>query len=379
MKSGMRKIKRLAAALLAIAVIFTAVTVAAQTGTITRDDIAATLSAVVDEYFDVSCQDFEDALADEGITIEEVIDLVYALNEALVAFNALHSGEGYVDAAATLWNAAFLVVAFAMTDQIDIANGYLLQLRSTVAWIESLDESLGFETVAQFLMLPIFSYVDDLLPLHLSYEWIIYNNPYSADVFAFYGAEILDILDFDIFEAHEYYLATGEMPHGLAVLNSLMGMDISAKLLANGGIDDENAETDLLLGQIYRIFDGFVWDDLLDEVLVDIRLGMGNLEQRLAFATDYVLGFDILLDFNVFARLNLFFRNNSDEYAFFYILAFGVQRQPFVFLVPPGGERTIQLMPMDIIAVIVEVTVMSMQGEPVDGEFALRLTELPLP
>jgi len=135
----------------------------------------------------------------------------------------------------------------------------------------------------------------------------------------------------------------------------------------------------LLLTQMYQIFYDFAWDDLPPEALVDIRLGMDDLEQRMAFETNYALGFDILLDPNVFSRLNLFFRNYSDEYAFFHILAFGVEAQPFVFLVPPGGEHTIQLMPMDIIAVIVEVTIVSIDGEPVDGEFALRLTDYPLP
>jgi len=367
----MRRIKKLAAVLLAIAVMLPAVVAAALPAAVTRDDVAEAYRAAVEwaaaHVDDEIRYEFIDSVSLADDEIADIVELIYRF------YNLLLELEGSHDLG--LEELALLVLALSLNDELDVLEFWLLELEIIAAFAVYLDA----EIAAQILDLPVFEQLDAfIMPRGVFSVLIVYANEHFADIFAHYGAEIVDILNFDLFEAHERYLATGEMPHGLAVLNGLMGIDISAQLLAINETDEENTEADLLLEQIYQIFDGFVWGDLPAETFVDIRLGMGNLEQRLAFETNYAMFFDIMLDFNVFARLNLFFRNNSDEYAFFYILAFGIQAQPFVFVVPPGGERAIQLMPMDIIAVIVEVTIMSMQGEAVDGEFAIRLTEYPL-
>jgi len=81
------------------------------------------------------------------------------------------------------------------------------------------------------------------------------------------------------------------------------------------------------------------------------------------------------------AKLNLFFENAGDSYAIFFVYFFH-DVQGFVDhsrLVAPGSSATLQLELEHLVPRPVQAGMIALDGNDLAGEFALRMTHLPLP
>jgi len=374
----MRKIKKLkmvTAAVLAIVMMLPVAIAAQPDPAVTRESVAEALTAAIEHYYEEYNLDFAEILASINVDTQRFADLLY------IQFGAYAVLEGAWDSEALREHADAIVRVFLIQYEVGALEAMMQNLVISTTAIELLGHSAG----TAFFALPIFHALDALFGFDRLVE-VFYRSPAFAEVLSEYGAGLLQALDFDLFAAIDTYLTQVLTTDGLQLLNRMMDMNVVTYILEASGLDIEML---LFLEEIDVLFSTLTWDDV-----IEIVLGGDNLEERMAFETAAVLGIDIylnhyeLMDYYVEGygyglrpvRLNLFFRNQSDDYAIFHVAAHGAWGDAeYAFLVPPNGERTVQLPAEVIFGGIVELTAVSREGEHIAGELALRLTEHPLP
>ena len=364
--------------MLAIAVMLPAVAVAADLQgefVVTREGVAEALTAAIEYHNEEYGLNLAEMLADINADTERLADLLY------VQFGAYAALDGAWDDAALQEHAHAIVRVLLIQYEVGEMEAMMQNLVVSTTAIEILGHQAGMA----FFTLPVFPDLDALLGFGELVS-VFYHSPNFAAALHEHGTGILQVLNFGLFAAIDTYLTHGLTTEGLQILNHMMDMNVVAHILAVGGLDIEML---LLMEEINRLFDIMVWDDI-DEIF----LGASHLEERMTFETAAIQGVDIMLnhyelmDYYVEGygyglrpvRLNLFFRNQSDGYAIFHIAAIGAWGDAqYAFMVPAGGERTVQLPAEVIFGGIIEVTAVSRDGTHVEGELALRMTEHPLP
>jgi len=368
----MRKLKRPAAILLAIAVMMSASAVAALQDGVTRDDAAAAFYAVAQDVLHEQDIDIIEMLATANFTSAQFVDLLYATYK-------FYQETGYAPPLDDF--AAEFISVFATSYEFGILETLLLDMVVIVI----ITEMLGHDGANAFLGLPIFTQIYTLAGIEV-FD-LLHHSQHLAYILAVYGAEILDVLDFDIYDARALYGETGEIAHGLTQLNYMTNVDVIDIMR---GISDANLQSE----HVNRVLNSIDWDNQTSDTFMQIDIDGSNLEERMAFVLNPAKRFfvDLYNDLPLTAtqvteppRFNMFFRNYSDDYAIFSVSFQGSWMftthvgypAGVTFLVPPGGERTIQLFVPGMYNWLA-VAIVSMQGEAVDGEFAIRLTESPL-
>jgi len=370
----MRKVKKLkmvTAALLAIVMMLPVAIAAQPDPAVTRESVTEALTAAIEHHYDEYGLDFAEMLASVNVDVEGFADLLYINISASVEFRATFSSafrDEMLPLHVDIYVTAFVTQYEAGTPETVIQN-LVISARAI--------EILGFEAGINLFSLPIFWELNDLF----GHGWFVgafYHSPNFTAALTEYGADILYALDFNLSDAITTYLAYGLATDGLQLLNRMLDTDIVIHMFEISGMDVEFMQ---LLIEINRLFATVTWDNI-DE----INLDESNLEERMTFDTADIQGLDILISpaastgtngYDLHSvQLNVFFRNASDAYAIFYIVGSG---GVYAFTVPAGGERTVQLPAEVIYGSSLAVVAMSHDGERIEGELAIRLTEHPLP
>jgi len=369
------KIPLLAAALLVIAVVLPVTAVAAQTDGVTHGDAAAAFYTAAEVLLYEQGVDFAEMLATADFSTAQFVDLMYATYRFYQETGDAPPLDAY---------AALFIATFVTAYEFGILEAVLLDL--VVVVIAS--EVLGHANANALFRLPLFAQIYT----RTGYDAfsLMHRAPYLATILVAHGAEILHMLDFDIYDARALYAETGEIPHGLYVLSYMTNLDVDVISMMR-----EISDADLQLERVNRVLNSIEWDNRPPDAFMQINIDGSYLEERLAFALNPAKRFfvDLYNDLPLAAaevtqppRFNLFFRNNSDDYAIFHVVFEGSwmftthigHPAGVTFLVPAGGERTVQLFVPGMHNWLA-VAAVSMQGAAVDGEFAIRLTEYPLP
>jgi len=382
----MKKIKRLAAALLAIAVMLPTVTAIAQSDstTLTREDVAAALDIVMEEFYDEFGFEFADFLE----AIEWGVEgFIYSMHYPPYYSFTVFLGES-VDKAALVELVFTLAIVYYIAYQFGGENMILLTWPELVMASVALGDDIwaritpsvvdvDHEMGGVLIGFPRLTILDEAAAYHNLGSWReLFNNPNRAEILAGFGEIVVAEPEYEEHEEYDEELYPQPEPRRMhPMFTRLFQVMTAISLYASEEIRDELLE--LVLDHMGYLADLEYWSEPEYEFVV-IPLDANDMENRKAFASIYTPEFAVSTSRHVNMRINLFFRNESADYAFYYLVVrsqgLSGPRMPFVFIVPPGGERTIQVEAGHIMAIIV-----SKQGEPVEGEFAIRLTEHPLP
>ena len=339
----------------------------------THGDAAAAFYTAVQDLLYEQGVDFAEMLASADFTSAQFVDLLYATYR-------FYQETGHAPPLDT-YAADFLATFVAA-----YAFGILEEVLLDMVMVVITSEILGHEAADAFFRLPIFAQIYTLAGIDAFS--LLHRNLYLASILAAHGTEILGVLDFDIYDARTLYGETGEIAHGLALLNYMANVDVIDIMR---GISDATLQSE----RINRILYAIEWDDQPADAFMQIDIDGNDLEERMSFGLNPAMRFfvDLYNDLPLTAtqvteppRFNLFFRNHSDDYAIFHVVFQGSWMftthigfpASATFLVPAGGERTIQLFVPGMHNWLAAVAV-SLQGKAVDGEFAVRLTENLLP
>jgi len=195
------------------------------------------------------------------------------------------------------------------------------------------------------------------------------DNPHLIYILQYHGADIIDALNFSLFdELRSYFLGNDKSP-GLLLLDEVLGGLISRQ--------SREIFAGLLHGNLSLQLAEFIELDEIENEIIDIYLDAEHLEQRMAFEfSGFFALYDVHLQLINEARLNLFFENTGDSYVVFFVYS---SEHPTVSQIVAAGERiTLQHLYAAPISDLVMITLISLDGSDLDGEFALRLTHQPL-
>jgi len=340
--------------------------------TIYRGEILAILDFIAEEYQAIYGFNLSAALEAAGMSFDGFADVLHNLLNAY----ALHFIELLSLDAEEFDHFIYIIIEDMVWELFRSQGGEASSmLRGLVVSVRIID-AIGLEKAMQFNELPIFTELDGIFGAGQAIE-AFYANPDFIEFLYENQDALLERLLFDLSASLNEYFNSGEMPAELAFLSELLGgFDFAAEFERVAELQANLMEELLPYLQIQQIMANINWDDEIFAQEVMVALDEADLGQRTAFADPMPL-FDIIVTEDTSARLNLFFRNDGDDYAVFLIEAFfGFMYH--AFLVPPGGDATVQIPSYDLFEDVIWITIASADGGRATGEFALRLTHLPL-
>ena len=331
---------------------------------VTREDIIAALEIVTAAHIARYGFDIAYLLDAADIEIDVIIDMAH--------FFITIDGFGTIMWQMWQWGEDWLIHyiddmlwSFHLMDEADIL---FLQLFPNIALMYEL---LGDDAEA-FFELRIF----DDISLVLGDETLaeaLFANPDMEDILHTYGPELLNILDFRLYDAlSELFAAEGnEWPEGLAVMDALLSGFLSDNIDALYEFYTTGSPVSVTLAQPIPFWNHLVnWEYvILDEE---------SLEERIAFdiAESTEITIDLIHVMGEGTHLNLFYANHADYYAHFVIeFPGGGGLREHIFEVAPGTSATTQLTANELADVnMVWVMIVNIDSDEVSGEFALRKT-----
>ena len=310
-----------------------------------RQEVYDTTHAVFDDFLNYADFDMFEVLRQTGISFDHFVDLlIIVLTVEMAASGPVHTWGDY-------WLQFYLedlISSFSIQTMQDLVMG----LRS--AWLSN---DLFFD------MLDIFG--EDFFDA-------LYDSPYYVEIVEQYGMDLVNILDFLFYDAIEILYIYDEWTEGLYTLDKMLG-----------GLIRDNLDVLLEFHEhnyFIKVLDSLV---LPIEVLWDaeiIRLDNEAAEERFSYNLDSPKYFEILIDPEENARLNLFFENTGESYTIFIIQNWIDEStaENHIIEVAPGRRAVLQLFPEQMTDGIVFVVLANTDNEEVSGEFAFRKTHLPL-
>ena len=343
---------------------------------ITRDDLAAALEVVAGEYLTYHNFDITPLLDAAEMDTDTLVDILYVLlgmdEGSMMMWMAMAHGEEwlyyYVD---DILRSLYLDSEGAVTG---------LRALESFALILTLFDSDDF---FRFFSLTVFEDVMDALGYD-AFEEAFFAGSNMANVLRTYGTDLMEILDFWLYDALSELFADGQWPEGLRVLDELLSGLLTDSMDALRIFYEE--------GPPIRINWSTDWADWSAEQPIDFWNFLGNweylilneenLEERISL--DITVGTEVAIDFLAIydAHLNLFYANRADSYAtvvieFTHVIDGWTEH---IFEVPPGGSVTMQITADELYTRtnMVWVMIVNLDGGGVYGEFALRKTHQPL-
>jgi len=329
-----------------------------------REIVAFVVQDVFEEFTSELEFDPADALAEADLTQDDFVDMLYNI----------FTGDD-IDLADYVEPMRDLIESYAFMMWFGQINSVIAQFAS-LGLEALLYEAFGdADLVLDFLDLDILFAVADAIGFDRLVA-TIYQNPHLADVLRWHGADILDALDFSLFEAVRDYFVSGAQSPGLAILDEVL----------NGLVTREVREIFFELLQLGNFLD-MLLDAIpieeFDSAIIEVFLTADDVEQRKSLDFQAAAGlFDIYFYDIDGAKLNLFFHNQGDAY----VVAFvefeerdSIQWHVIPHLVAPVQSVTLQLSLATMFPDLpIMINTLSIDGGDVVGEFALRKTFLPL-
>jgi len=337
---------------------------------VTREDVVAALEVIAHEYLTYDDFDMVALLALADMDMDDLTDMFYFL---------LTMDDGtalwlFMDWGAD-WLYSYLDDFFwSLSRESETEALNFLQMYVTYIMMMTILE----DDFWAFFSLRVFDDVMNAVGFGAFYDVFFDGNQGMVDALNTYGTELLEMLDFRLYDAlSELFAEDGQWTVGLILLDSMLGGLLS---------DNMDSLYDYYTMPPFVSCSGTgaatvnFWNFLEDWQY--IILADENLEERLVF--DVTMGTEFALDFfNVTDahHLNLFYSNLSDSEASLVVEFSG--RDGFeerVLQAAAGGSAAMQITvdELDGGTNMVWVMIVNTQWDEIDGEFALRLTQYPL-
>ena len=341
-------------------------------GDFDREAVALAVETIAAYYLAEHDFDIVSLLYTADMSLDELVTVFYSLlsiNEQMILWMAMDGGEAWLEEYIEEFFALFFMGSTANTIEFLQVFG----LYAAIFDIFGDDiEAFGGLTVFYDIALAFDgNALDDAM-----------LNPAFTRTLRAYGTDLPYILDFRLYEAlGELFAGDGdEWPYGLVVLDALLGglLSYNVDALYIFYTAGEPVPPPLTADDLVRFVT--YWNYL--------TLQQENLEERMAF--DIIEGTELAIDiFEMddwpYLHLNLFFANHGDYDATFSIEIFSYGWMgswvEHIFVVAPGSSETMQVAAdmRDPAVAMVWVMIVCPDGNEINGEFALRVTEQQLP
>ncbi|MCL2574330.1 MAG: hypothetical protein FWE34_07265 [Defluviitaleaceae bacterium] len=327
---------------------------------ISREDIAQALDVVIDLYFFLDSVDVLAIIATAEMTQDDLVDVIYSL------FNMFDMSMWWWASMGDDWLVDYidnLLWEFRWGNE-ESAISHLLFLSA----IGRMYDIIG-DYLFDIMWMPVIFDLENIFS-ETEIALAMYGGDGIEIVWHQYGSDLMRILDFRLHDALTELFASedNEWPLGLSLFDEMLGGLLSDNL---DRLHEFYADGPPVMIDFWRFIND--WELLM--------LDESDLEERRTFAT--TMGTEYAIDFFSMdnMNLNLFYANHADYVAHVRVEFRGGRGfEENVYTVEPGKSITIQLTADQLAggSDIVWVTIVNIDNNDVNGEFAFRLTQQPL-